>query len=286
MESFYLYEIGEFCKKKKINPEDERVFRSHFCYSKNFVVQYFMLIEQYLPVEIQNNINYFLIFLYYLKCYPTEDVGSAWANFDKKTFKKYIFIFLDIIASMNHMATVTNITILDCSEFPIERPQGVGTNQDGSTFDMQKEYYSGKKKKHILKYQFAVTNNGLIIDVFGPFKGKVHDFTICQESNILNFFQGQTNFFGDMAYIGDNRIHTPFKGRYLAQWQRDFNKQFGSQRVIVENCIGRLKHFKICKDVFRNKITTDFHPKIIKAISNMSNLNVAFFEPLRIDSNE
>ena len=47
----------------------------------------------------------------------------------------------------------------------------------------QRSYYSGKYGFHCLKMQVAVGPQGFSVDVKGPYKGSVHDFTIFQLTN-------------------------------------------------------------------------------------------------------
>ena len=58
--------------------------------------------------------------------------------------------------------------IVDVTECPIERP-----------FLNEWEFFSGKKRRHTLKYEIAVhIQTGRIVWIAGPFRGSVHDLTV------------------------------------------------------------------------------------------------------------
>lgn len=127
----------------------------------------------------------------------------------------------------------------------------------------QKSYYSGKHKFHCLKMQVAVGPQGLAVDIQGPFKGSVNDFTIFKNTRtrfrilaersryVLN--NPQTNLspiaaIFDKGYIGVNNIVsnsiTPIKklrnNNYTFR-QQDYNEKVSFDRIIVERWFGRLK---------------------------------------------
>ena len=59
------------------------------------------------------------------------------------------------------------IAFTDCTEQQMPRPK---------TKTRRKTYYSGKKKRHTVKTQLMVNNQGLIIHKTGHKKGKRHDY--------------------------------------------------------------------------------------------------------------
>ena len=91
--------------------------------------------------------------------------------------------------------------IVDSSEQVIERP---------SSYQDQKQYYSGKQKKHTLKSQFVVLPKGKdIVDVVVGKPGPMSDIKICRQT--LNRFAPQQFFSEDKAYLGESQITTPSK---------------------------------------------------------------------------
>ena len=134
--------------------------------------------------------------------------------------------------------------IVDSSEQVIERP---------SSYQDQKQYYSGKQKKHTLKNQFVVLPKGKdIVDVVVGKPGPMSDIKICRQT--LNRFAPQQFFSGDKAYVGESQITTPSKkpkNGELTEEEKEENKALSSQRIFVEHLIRVVKIFKIVQERFR-----------------------------------
>ncbi|KAL0479971.1 IS5 family transposase [Acrasis kona] len=83
-------------------------------------------------------------------------------------------------------------TVIDATECNIEQLQD---------YRIQELYYSGKKKRHTMKYHVVCNiTNGQIIDVHGPFFGKNHDITIAR------------------SWIEDRQIQIGYIGRQCLHW--------------------------------------------------------------------
>lgn len=134
--------------------------------------------------------------------------------------------------------------IVDSSEQCIERP---------SDYETQKEYYSGKQKRHTFKNQFIVLPSGVdIVDVVVGKPGLISDIKICRQT--LHRFDSQQSFSGDKAYIGESQITTPQKkprNGELTEQQKEDNKVLSSKRIFVEHLIRVVKVFKIAQERFR-----------------------------------
>ncbi|QXE26048.1 transposase [Richelia sinica FACHB-800] len=82
--------------------------------------------------------------------------------------------------------------IVDSYEQPIERP---------SEYEIQKKYYSGKKKTHTRKSQLIVLPNGKdIVDIVAGKPGPKSDITLFRETR--KEFESTQRFNGDKAYEG------------------------------------------------------------------------------------
>ncbi len=91
--------------------------------------------------------------------------------------------------------------VVDSAEQPRERP---------SDYQEQKEFFSGKKKKHTFKNQFVSLPKGKdIVDVVVGERGPEADVNLLRKQQ--KNFSGQQNFTGDKAYIGAERTTTPKK---------------------------------------------------------------------------
>jgi hypothetical protein len=155
--------------------------------------------------------------------------------------------------------------IIDATENQIERPK-----RD------QKQYYSGKKKRHTLKTEIRVTKKGRIMHVSKTVPGTVHDFTLLEDGEEIP--QG-VHAIGDSGYEGLKNIHedseTPKKkpkGGELTAAEKTANGILSKVRVIVENILGDIKIFRIMSDRYRNKrLRFNEKIRIIAGIVNMKN---------------
>ena len=154
---------------------------------------------------------------------------------------------------------------VDCTEQEINRPKNV---------DKRKNFYSGKKKRHTVKIQAIVDNNGKILTTSNSLFGKKHDKKIYDKERII--IPKHTKIIGDTAYIGTNIIHPirKKKGKELTHPQKKYNKKIGSIRVKVEHAFGKMKKFRILGNKFRNPLKT--HSIIFKNIAGIVNLNGGF----------
>lgn len=89
-------------------------------------------------------------------------------------------------------------------------------------------------------------------------KGKVHDFRVYKESNIL--LASQSKLLADLGYQGLLVYHKnsalPIKRKKnmsLTQEEKAFNKDLSKQRILIEHINRRCKIFRIVKDVYRGK---------------------------------
>lgn len=135
--------------------------------------------------------------------------------------------------------------IIDCTEHPIERPK-----------KGQKEYYSGKKKRHTLKTEIKMTEEGEIIHLSNPHPGKQHDMNVRKQGPPLHPY---TRAYVDSGYQGLHLIHKnteyPYKkskNNPLTLEEKQYNQGLSRVRVKVEHKIRELKIFRILKEPYRN----------------------------------
>ena len=83
------------------------------------------------------------------------------------------------------------LAFIDSTEQPIPRP----------IYNRRRKlYYSGKKKRHIVKNQLTVNNRGFILDKLRYKKGRKHDYDIYKNNHpftpkeVVNLF--------DLGYLG------------------------------------------------------------------------------------
>ena len=125
----------------------------------------------------------------------------------------------------------------------------------------QKDYYSGYKKEHCLKYQSVMFPNGLIGRLDGPFKGRRHDAAILHLSRLVPemkqcFVNEDGTWFklyGDPGYANSKFISIGYSTRLqLNEHQRMFNRTMSHIRVSVEYGFGKILQLFAFNDYKKN----------------------------------
>jgi hypothetical protein len=151
--------------------------------------------------------------------------------------------------------------IVDSAEFQIQRPSDPYT---------QELFFSGKSKRHSLKYMFACAIDGRLCYVSSPAFGCTSDLMQLYHSQVLEKLHPLEFVLGDKGYQGHPKVIVPFKssGRApLSDERKQFNKAIGAQRVVIERVIGRLRQFSCMKQVWRHELAK--HPSVMFVISNL-----------------
>ena len=142
--------------------------------------------------------------------------------------------------------------LVDVTECTIQRPK---------VYDIQKEYYSGKKKKHTIKIQLIMNEkNKKIVSVCFD-KGSVHDFSIFK--NTTKELPDTLKFLADSGYQGIldyfKNSMTPkkkSKNNPLTDEDKELNTLISSIRITVEHVNSQLKIFRILSERYRSRINT------------------------------
>lgn len=122
----------------------------------------------------------------------------------------------------------------------------------------QRNYYSGKKKRHTIKTQVVVdkATGNIICTNFA--KGRKHDFKVFKESKVR--VNPKSKIVVDSGYQGLQKIHTNTmlpkkntKKKPLTKDDKKYNHLVANTRVLNENVIGLVKRFKIIADNYRNR---------------------------------
>lgn len=140
----------------------------------------------------------------------------------------------------------------DCTEQQIPKPEDKRR---------RKAYYSGKKKRHTVKTQLMVNDQGAMVHKLRHKKGRRHDYDIYKEGHpvtpkeVVNVF--------DLGYLGvekdfpEQKSSLPKKKKInleLSQEEKDYNKNHSRKRIVIEHTICKLKKYRIMSDIFRNKL--------------------------------
>ena len=162
----------------------------------------------------------------------------------------------------------------DATERPTRRP-GRG----------QREFYSGKKKRHTIKTQVVVVRRtkppgpGVkprrvrIAAVCESVPGKVHDKKVYDRSRVVAPRDAKRT--GDTAYIGTG-LKTPARkprGGELTGAQKEENRRVARRRVVAEHGIGKMKVWRVASERYRNPVSR--HTLIMKNVAGLHNLMFA-----------
>ena len=123
-------------------------------------------------------------------------------------------------------------------------------------------YYSGKRKRHTVKTQLMVNNQGLIIHKTGHKKGHRHDYDIYKKNHPVTPKRVVSVF--DLGYLGvekdfpeqisslPNRKKRSQKE--LSHEEKECNQNHSRKRIVIEHTICRMKKYRIMGDIFRNRL--------------------------------
>lgn len=166
--------------------------------------------------------------------------------------------------------TVVHELIHDGTEREIPRP---------SDPDLQKEYYSGKKKKHTVKNAVITCMAGIILFVSLTVEGKVHDKRIADEHYSFPYESILQQDTGYQGYMPDNvTVVQPMKkprGKELTSEQKAANREISRTRIKVEHAIGGAKTLRVVKDECRLR-KGDFVGEIFHVAAGLHNWRVKF----------
>jgi hypothetical protein len=203
----------------------------------------------HLPVE-----DRLLLTFYYLRHHPTflnlADVFGISESYANKRYHEYLDILVKVLQLPGHKALLTEdwiAIIIDVTEQPIERP---GTKQ--------REWFSGKKKRHTAKIQLIVCLFTLQILSVVCGKGRTHDFTLFKQCGL--HLATALEKYADAGYQGLDRLvanaFTPIrkpKKRELTKEERAYNRALAKLRIRIEHVNRRCKIFRVTKEIYRGK---------------------------------
>jgi len=217
----------------------------------------------------------FLMTLMWLKLYLNTDVLGYFFGVDKSTASRNVRNILSSLRQLGDEAlgwpdppkrgqTKDIEQALqdypDLMAFVDATEQRVRRSSDNET---QREHYSGKKKCHTRKTQITVSEKGIIRDVSFSVPGKMHDLELFRQSGTAQQIPNHVGVGGDAGYQGlqnelpDHSVATTHKARRnhpLTEDEKGMNREFSSMRIIVENTICELKHFKALSERFRHDV--------------------------------
>ena len=193
-----------------------------------------------------------LLVLIYYRFYVSFQFLEMLFDLDESNICRHIQKIEPILASAIKISKTRTLTrsdletiLIDATEIPIQRPS-----------KNQRKYYSGKKKRHTMKFEIQTDIRGKIIGISKSYNGKTHDFKIRKMSDHV---PRDATVLADSGYQGLQKLHTktflPHKRRRkvpLTPEQKAHNTALSSKRVLVEHVFAQLKKFKILGSTYRN----------------------------------
>lgn len=208
--------------------------------------------------------------LLYCKCYPTFDLMSVLFDFDRSCAWDWVHGLMPVLEQalgykqalperklrsieefLERFPEVREV-ILDGTERPVQRPKDS---------QIQKENYSGKKKRHTRKHLTGTTRKKRVILLSKARGGKVHDKRQLDEEDLVSHIPDEVIVAGDLGFQGlqneFENIHLPHKkprGKDLSEQQKQENREFSGQRVKCEHAHAGIKRYRSVTDVYRNRV--------------------------------
>lgn len=213
-----------------------------------------------------------------MKVYPTFDSAGFIFNADRSSACRWAHRLLSVLENTLNEKLVLpkrkmknlkelfefmpglKTVIVDVAERPICRP--VDNKK-------QKLYYSGKKKRHMIKNTILTRKDKKILYMSGTEPGTQHDYKMFKEEKLAYALPDDVTFLLDKAYQGvktdypNLKVRMPKKkpnGKMLSQTDKNTNKAISKKRIYVEHAIGGIKRLGIVSNVFRNT-TKNFDDK-------------------------
>ena len=208
--------------------------------------------------------------LFYMKCYPTFEVGGLFFEVHKSSCCRWVKWFLPAVQEILQKELVlpkrkisdpaefvrlfpgVQEVFVDGTERPIQRPKD---------HERQKANFSGKKKRHAKKNIVVNDEKKRILILSETREGKTHDFKIYKDAGIGDGIPGDipcyvdTGFQGIEAQSPQLMIVMPKKkppGGELSVEEKASNKETSGRRILSEHAIGGAKRYGIVSDVYRN----------------------------------
>ena len=207
-----------------------------------------------------------LFILFYFKVYPLQTVQGFFFGISQAQACEWVHRLTPILnqaLGFEHQlparkaADISQVLrqcpglefIIDGTERPIQRPKNK---------KRQKNYYSGKKKRHTVKNVLLVDKRTKKIKGLSPtYEGKASDKRIADEAQYR--FPARSKLWKDTGFQGYEpsgvRTYQPKKKppkRELTSDEKEANRRISRVRVRVEHAIGGAKVFHIARDVYRN----------------------------------
>jgi hypothetical protein len=229
-----------------------------------------------------------LMTLVWLRLYLTGDAMGVLFGVDKSTVSRYTRALLRLLRDQGQDTVgwpedaralldtandpdgpddTDGVAIVDATEQRVERARDDAT---------QRAHYSGKKKAHTRKTLLVVNEHGRLRYVSPSVPGATHDLTVLRQSGALEKIPPDLSLLGDSGFQGlqhdapERSVALPYKGSRahpLTPEQKLHNALLSRIRIVVENTLAAMKHFRILADVFRHPL--DRYDSLVVSIAGL-----------------
>lgn len=218
--------------------------------------------------------DHLLVLLILYRCHVTQDFLGCLYGVDKasicralKRIEPLAQRLLGVKRTIRISEQEAQALLLDCTEQAIERPSR-----------RQKRWYSGKKKRHTIKIEMMMAENGKIVAVSRPSPGSRHDLAIRRGGAAI---PSNAHIYADSGYQGLQTDHPnleiPYKRsktKPLTADERAYNHALSRFRVRVEHGFARIQRFRIMADRYRYP-RSRYHTKF-SIIAGICNIEAGF----------
>lgn len=234
-----------------------------------------------------------LFILFYIKTYPIQEVLAYFFGLSQSQANEYIHQCaavlhralekIDVLPERDSEAMKAALEQCEMLEFGLDGTER--SRERPKENEKQKEYYSGKKKKHTVKNNLVVDSNSRKVCYLSQtVPGKTHDKKLADDSEMAfpknSILEQDTGFQGykpEGVHVSQPK-KKPRK-KELTVEEEFVNRLISSTRVIVENVICGVKRCRIVKDIFRNK-KENFDDLVMEIACGLHNLRVENRSPV------
>jgi len=233
--------------------------------------------------SILNKEEQIILTLFYLHNHPTFEILGIYFKVSESTANNIFHYWLNILSEILPSSLLEQVKknpsdekwvkevladlelLVDSCEQDRERP---------SDYEKQKQYYSGKKKRHTFKNKIITTPNGQeIVDIIVGEPGPKSDIVLWREQS--KKLEETQKYNGDKAYIGEKRIKTPKKkpkNKEMSGSIKEDNKKKSQERIFVEHLIRILKIFRVASERFR--LNSKNYSQVILTVCGLVRLRI------------
>ena len=229
--------------------------------------------------------------LFYIKCYPTFDVAGFFFGVNKSQTNRWVGDYLDVLEqALGQEVVLPERKIERVEEFfekypllkdlyidGVERP-----TQRPKDYHEQKDYYSGKKKRHTRKNIIVADANREILLLSQTHPGRHQDYGLFKESSFPHHLPDDVSLWVDSGFQGIESdypaltVYIPQKkprGGELNLTQKVVNSLKARLRVVVEHAIWGLKRLNALAHIYRNR-RADFDDRLMLVACGLWNFHL------------